>query len=228
MNSLAKSFKKMRHMINFNFTGEPNELFITLTFAKDSSDHKEVYKDCEKFMKKIRYKFKDQATSVEYINVLEPHASGQWHTHLLVKFNGMDKVWIPKEELEEIWGHGFASTKSLKQVDNIGAYLSAYLTDIELPPDAPYHDEREDIRIAEVDGEKKKFLKGARLAFYPTGMRIVRASRGIKKPEKEEMEYGQLKKVVQGANPNYSKTIHIQSEDYSNTITYEQYNLKRK
>lgn len=226
-NSLAKSFKKLRHLINNNFTGAKNELFVTLTFAKNSSDPETVYKDCEKFIKKLKYKFKQEST-IDYINVVEPHGSGQFHTHLLLRFNELKKVQLAKEEVEKIWGHGFVKVKGLQEVDNIGAYLSAYLSDMELPENTVLDEKRlENVEVKIVDGKEKKFLKGGRLHFYPSGMRIVRSSRGIKEPEKLEMRYSELKKEVKGKNPHFSKSVRITSDDYTNTITYEQYNLNR-
>ena len=63
-------------------------------------------------------------------------------------------------------------------VDNVGAYLSAYLTNAIVDAD----DEDED--TVEVDGVKKAVIKGGRLHMYPTGMKIYRCSKGLKKPEK--------------------------------------------
>ena len=225
-NSLAKSFKALRYLINNNFVGNKNELFITLTFAKESFDTEMIYKDCEKFIKRLKHHYKDKST-IDYINVVEPHASGQFHTHMLLRFNDVDEIHMTNARLSNLWTHGLVDVKTLEQVDNIGAYLSAYLSDLELPDNAPYHADREDIVVKESNGKKKKFLKGGRLQFYPSGMRIVRSSRGIKKPERQRMTYGEIKKEVKGANPHFSKSVTLSSDDYSNTITYEQYNLKR-
>lgn len=229
-NSLAKSFKAMRYLINNNFVGNPNELFITLTFAKDSFDPKMVYTDCDHFLKRIRYFFKDQST-IDYINVVEPHASGQFHTHMLLRFNDIETVHLTNARLHDLWGLGMVDVKTLENVDNIGAYLSAYLSDLELPEENTYNDQREDIKIKEVNGKKKKYLKGGRLAFYPSDMKIVRSSKGIKKPEREKTTYGKIKEDIKKEagiiTPNFAKSVSLSSEDYSNTITYEQYNLKR-
>ena len=44
-NSLRKTFKKIRYLINNNFTGKPNELFVTLTYAENMTDTKRLYTD---------------------------------------------------------------------------------------------------------------------------------------------------------------------------------------
>jgi len=65
--------------------------------------------------------------------------------------------------------------------------------------------------------------------LYPAGMNLYRCSRGIKKPDRVGMSYDELKKVVKGAKPHYSQVISINDEmtGFSNTIIYEQYNMKR-
>ena len=224
VNSLRQTFKKMRYLINNNFKGKANELFVTLTFAKDSYDEKMVSSDVKNFVKRLKYRYRAEST-IDYINVIEPHQSGQFHSHVLLRFNDVKKIYIPVLELKEIWSHGRVDIKTLKNVDNIGAYLSAYLADIELPEGKGSNGQ--EVVIKEVDGEKKKFIKGGRLKHYPPGMNLFSASRGIKYPDREEMTYKNAKKRVGSVKPHYKKSYEIQNEDFSNTITYEQYNLKR-
>ncbi len=90
-----------------------------------------------------------------------------------------------------MWGNGTARVKKIKSdVNNLGNYLYTYLGDIE------YNQENLEllkkfgksinnfkINEVEIEGSKKKFIKGARLHLYPAGMRIYRKSKGIKKPE---------------------------------------------
>jgi len=63
--------------------------------------------------------------------------------------------------------------------------------------------------------------------MYPPGMNLFRSSRGIVKPERTEMTYENIKKVVGSVKPHYQKTYMVEKDDFKNTITYEQYNLKR-
>lgn len=223
-NSLRKTFKKLRYLINHNFKGNPNELFITLTFAKESFLPEMVYTDIKNFVKRLKYRYKDEST-IDYISVVEPHQSGQFHAHMLLRFNDAKKIYIPVLELKELWSHGRVDIKTLKDVDNIGAYLSAYLADIELTD--VQDSSGKEIVVKEVDGQKKKFIKGGRLKYYPSGMNIYRASRGIKTPDRVDMLYKDAKKIVGSRKPHYKKSYEIQNDDFSNTITYEQYNLKR-
>jgi len=223
-NSLRKTFKNMRYLINNNFKGLPNELHVTLTYAENMKDTKRLYTDFKNFMKRLRYEFKGE--SIDYLNVIEPQERGAWHCHLLLRFNDREKVFISNSELAEMWGQGFLTIKSLKDVDNIGAYLSAYLADIEVPEGRRVVNE-DKLVVKRVDGKDKRFIKGGRLWMYPPGMNLFRSSRGIKKPERIEMTYGDIKKVVGSVKPHYQKIYMVEKDDFKNTITYEQYNLKR-
>ena len=231
-NSLRKTFRRLRELINTNFNGSKNELFVTLTYRGElqTNDTKVVYKDFKYFMDRLKYHFKDVST-IDYINVLEPHASGKFHMHVLLRFNEMSSVYIPNDTLAKLWGNGFVTIQSLDGVDNIGAYLSAYLADIEIPEEhAANHKDNPDLIEKSVSGNKKKFLKGARLVFYPTGVNIYRKSKGILEPKVEKMTYKNAQKKLGAVTPNFRYGVELfdNENDFRNTIIKEQYNLKRQ
>jgi hypothetical protein len=229
---LKKTFKKIRDLINNNFAGASNELHITLTYAENMQDTKKLYKDFDKFMKRFRYRYKDD---IDYICVVEPQGRGAWHCHLLIKINGIDKIYIPNDEICSLWGHGFTKTKGLQGIDNIGAYLSAYLADVEMTGETirdMYMNGYRDIEVkeVEVEGLTKKYIKGGRLHYYPPGMNIYRKSKGIKFPEEQHMKFSDAKKLVGSARPTFTRTVIIRDESTNrvlNEITYQSYNLKR-
>jgi len=231
--SLRKTFKKIREIINTNFEGNKNELAFTITYAKNIRDTKRLYKDFQNFMDRLRYKY----PNVDYMSVVEPQERGAWHCHVLLRFNDLDKIYIPNKEVEELWGNGFVKVKAIRSdVDNLGAYLSAYLGDVELNarnykdirPGTPFS--HSNVKVVEVDGKTKRFIKGGRLHLYPAGMNIYRCSRGIKQPIEEHMSYADAKKIVGADTPNYSSKIKILDDEnnFVNAITYEHYNPKRK
>lgn len=227
-NSLRQTFKKLRYLINNNFVGNKNELFLTLTYAENMNDSKRLYKDVEKFIKRLKYYFKDES-SIDYLNVVEPQQRGAWHCHILLRFNDLEKIFIPNQEMADLWGHGFVTLKSMKGVDNIGAYLSAYLADLELTNENAHVAMKNDLKVLEkeINGQKKMFIKGGRLHLYPSGMNLYRKSKGIKPPERRKMKYKDAIKKVGSAEPHFTKDIKISVDDFENTIAYEQYNSKR-
>ena len=226
-NSLRQTFKKMRYLINNNFYGKKNELALTLTYAENMTDTKRLMNDLEKFIKNLRYKFKGKS-KIEYMHVVEPQGRGAWHSHTLLRFEDLKYIYIPNDEIAEIWGHGIVKTKRLQNVDNIGAYLTAYLTDIEFTDENVRLEHiGSTIEEKEVNGETKRFIKGGRLHMYPRDMKFIRKSTGIKYPERKNMKYKEAKKEVGFAEPNFSSVKKIEIDDFKNTISFEEYNSKR-
>lgn len=227
-NSLRQTFKRLRYLINNNFIGSANELHITLTYKENMTDTKRLYEDFKKFIMRLKYAYKEKS-SIDYLCVVEPQGRGAWHCHVLMRFNELDKVYIKNTDLRRIWGLGFVTIKSLKDVDNIGAYLSAYLTDLELTNDNYLKaiQEKREVVIKQVEGKEKKFIKGGRLHMYPSGMNLYRNSKGIVKPKRKKMRYKDIKKIVGSAQPHYEKSYHIENDNFENTISFEQYNMKR-
>jgi len=233
--SLRKTFKHIRELINTNFTGCPNELCFTITYKENMTDNKVLYKDFDLFIKKLKYKYKD----IDYMNVVEPQGRGAWHCHILLRFNSVKKIYIPNKEISAMWGRGFVSVKAMKKdIDNLGAYLSAYLGDVELQEDnlselvdsgAIEPGQAFNVKEVDVNGIKKKFIKGGRLCFYPPGMNIYRCSRGIKQPTVTHLPYFEAKKIVGAVTPTYATRTVILDDNNAllNSISYEQYNVKR-
>lgn len=217
-NSIKQTMKKLRYLINANFSGRKNELWATLTF-KDTIIAKQpslIYKEFNKFIKRLNYKYKEK---LDYIAILEPHGISnknisEWHgfhLHLLLK-SSSSNLYIPYQEFEQIWGLGMCRIERLKNIDNIGAYLSAYLTNAEL---------------SEENSSKKKYVKGSRLWLYPKGVRIYRKSKGIRYPKRIKMPYHSAKELI-GIEPHYTKTYKIENDNFENIVIFEQYNKKRR
>lgn len=228
LNSLRQTFKKLRYLINNNFYGRPNELHVILTYKENMTDVKRLYRDFDKFMKRLKYSFKGK-TTIDYINVVEPQERGAWHCHVLLRFNDLVSVYVSNKDIQGIWRHGFVKVKALRDIDNIGAYLSAYLTDVELNEEdvMTVVINKSEIKETEINGEKKRFIKGGRLHFYPTGMNLFRKSRGIKYPVRKRVNYSRAKKIVGSREPHYSRKIDISCGEFNNRIALFEYNMKR-
>lgn len=204
INTVRQSVATLRSLINNNFIGGKNELWITLTFGKNKIyNPNELYSIFHSFIKRLRYNLKE--LNIDYIYVPEPHEKGDWHIHLLLKAD--KELYIKNSKLNEIWGNGFVKVNRLKDIDNIGAYVSAYLTNIK-------------------EGEETK--KGARLHLYPTGHQLYRCSKGILKPKSEYLPYYKAKEKVSSVKPTFSSTVSVVTNSgFSNIIHKEYYNLKR-
>ena len=136
--------------------------------------------------------------------MMEPQGRGAWHAHLLYIWQDMKAPFIPNHEFADLWGHGFVSIKKLDDIDNVGAYLTAYLGDMELSEidwtkwnEITRGTTVKQVEMLDDDGQKvtKQVLKGARLNLYPANFNMVRCSRGIKRPIEEMMsQEKQIKK----------------------------------
>lgn len=215
--SLRTTFKKLRNLINNNFVGGDDELFITLTYSENMTDHKRLGYDFKKFWLRFSYRFPNS----EYIRVSEPQARGSWHLHVLIK----NVSYISNDDLSSMWNLGFVKVNRIKEVDNIGAYITAYLSDMPL-------DELDSSSFGNVvekdisDGSKKKIVKGARLKLYPRGMNYFTKSKGIVYPETITMSYAKAQKKTSSAKLVFSKNVFIDNDGFTNNIITEIYNSK--
>lgn len=220
--SMRKTLKKLRYLINNNFIGGRNELFVTLTYAKNMTDHIQLGRDFKNFWLRFTYKF----PNAEYLRISEPQARGAWHLHVLIK----NVNYVENQELANLWTHGFVKVNSINGVDNIGAYLTAYLADIPMD-DLDGYKLTGDYPVIEKemsDGTKKKFVKGARLVMYPRGMNYFSKSKGIIYPETKTMKYLEAKKRTSSGKLVYQKNTTIENDGFTNHIRTEFYNSKKK
>lgn len=183
--SVRQSLARLKDLINANVTDPLNCIWFTATYADNMTDSKQLYKDCDLFLKKFCYHYVKKDKNFRYIICPEPQARGAWHIHALFIFS--DKTpFIPNNELANLWGHGFTKTKSLKNIDNIGVYLTSYLGDMELSDCVENGLYTKDCVMSK-SIDNKHYVKGARLSLYPIGMRICRCSRNCKKAITKDM-----------------------------------------
>lgn len=235
---VGQSLKRLRDYINTNVVEPSNCKWITLTYKKNIRDSKQLYSDFKRFMTRFKRRFKEYR--IEYIVAMEPQARGAWHCHCIIIF---DRVapFIPNATIEKLWEQGFTKTTKLDDIDNIGAYLTAYLGDMEFTAVNILELQKQGLKVSqmalkevnEIEGiklkEPKSFIKGGRLYMYPPKFNLYRISRGIKKPIKEYHSYHVAKEKAGLRLPTYSKGIKLSDTDnsFSNIIIYEYYNTKR-
>ena len=232
--NMRKSMKNLRDLINANITDTGNCLFITLTYAENMTDEKRLYDDMRKFLQRLKYYCKVNGLLIpEYIAVVEPQGRGAWHVHLFLLFP--EKApFVPSIKLAELWGFGFVKIEKIDNVDNVGAYLTAYLCNLPLEEAEQNGIDPSDYRMIECEVEselgvkqKKKILKGARLSMYPAGMNFYRCSRGVKRPEVEWMTVDKANKKASAGTLTYEKYIRISEDEFLSDISYRYFNALR-
>ena len=234
---VGQSLKRLRDYINTNVVEPKNCKWVTLTYSKNMQDTKKLYNDFKNFIRR----FKELYGHIEYIVAMEPQARGAWHMHLIIIFD-KQAPFIPNATIEQLWQQGFTKTTKLDNIDNIGAYLTAYLGDMELNQDNLQELEKNGFKMSNLDvkqvneinniklKEPKSFIKGGRLYMYPPKFNLYRISRGIKKPTKEFYSYHVAKEKIGLINPTFSTGYSLTDSvnSFTNKVIYEYYNTNVK
>lgn len=236
LNSIRQSLSRLRDLLNTNITDISCCKWVTLTYAENMTDTKQLYEDFKKFNMRMRYK----GYKYEYIVAMEPQGRGAWHAHMVMIFD--DKApFIDNKVMSDIWRHGFTTTKKLdKNIDNLGAYLTAYLGDMDLEEfhtlsakeknDMKVYDVRE-IEVSEGDKKiSKAIIKGGRLHMYPPKFNLYRCSKGIKKPIISYQKEIDAQKKISDGTLTFERTIKLTDCDsnFDSLINYRYYNKVRK
>ena len=217
--NMNRSFEKLRQLINANFTGKINERHITLTYAEKMTDFDKASIDFKRFWEKLHYHYPD----LEFIRIIEPQQTGSWHIHALVKSKKYGNLSIPLEQIEKLWEHGFVSKRTTIGCDNVGAYFTALLKNLDVFED----DTKEST-------DKHCIVKNARLQFYPPNKRFYGYSKGIIQPIRFKTTYKEALKYVDEKNLTYSSASEIiltydnpEENVTVNRIARYQFNKKR-
>lgn len=247
---VSKTLGRLRDYLNTNITDVQKCRWITLTYKENMTDTKKLQKDFENFNTRLRV----EIGGYEYIVAMEPQGRGAWHAHVVLIFDHKapyipnDIVWACwspkgyKARLKDGKGYNYVKTKKLDDVDNVGAYLTAYLGDIDLDDinngNLTLSEAKTvsgDIVEKEVENEqgekvKKSYIKGGRLGLYPPNFNLYRCSKGIKKPTVYYDSESEAQKKVGAGTLTFEKTIQLSDLDsqFTKTINYRYYNKVRK
>ena len=194
LNSVKRAMLQLRYIIESNFFGDKNELFISLTYSKPQTDIKRLKKDWANFVKKLYRKYSD--SNLKYIVIFEPQGKlvdekPCFHIHFLLK--GL--VNMDKKILYKLWPQGFVDVKSIHYFDNddhkvdenpenIAAYVTSYA--VNLNTQFVDHNVAEIMKENKIEiittSSNKQIAKGARLLFYPRYFRFYSCSSNVKMP----------------------------------------------
>lgn len=121
-NTLARARRHVRRLINANVNawGEKPK-FLTLTFAENVQDIKQANYEFKKFRQRLEY---DLEIKLKYVVVIEFQKRGAIHYHV-VFFN---LPYVEANYLASIWRNGFIKINAIDHVDNVGAYVTKYMT----------------------------------------------------------------------------------------------------
>lgn len=112
----ARARTHVRRVVNAN--PQLNK-FLTLTYAENMTDIDRSRKELDNFFKRLKRQFPRFA----YVCVIEFQKRGAVHFHLLCNL-----PFVDVKALAEVWGHGFIKLNRIDNVDNVGAYVTKYMT----------------------------------------------------------------------------------------------------
>ena len=149
--------REVRRLVNANIGRYGDEFtakFVTLTFREHVTDLKSANYEFTKFIKRLNYNiFNTNKSHVKYLVVPEFTKIGRVHYHAIF-FN---IPYIKADLLADIWGHGFIKINKIDNVDNVGAYVSKYITkdNIKIEGMKSYFTSRGLFKPLELDKEKE-------------------------------------------------------------------------
>lgn len=207
--SVGRTKQNLRNLINCNF--DNNTSFLTLTFAENIKDVDQANYEFKKFKQKLEriynkndkllkyvtvIEFQDGKTYIDkFGNVCKGTGRGVVHYHLLL----FDAPYIDWKEISNKWANGFICINKCDDIDNMGAYLSKYMTK-----------DNDDSRLS---GKKRYF------ASYKT----------LKKPRIYKLDINfDITSIYNSDHIVTQYTKHISNDSYENVVEYTQFNLKRQ
>lgn len=237
LKSVRQTISELRRIINTNVINADECKWVTLTYAENMTDRERLMKDFQKFWQRLlRWCKRSSVPDPEYISVIEPQARGAWHCHLILVWQ-QKAPFIPNDVIASLWGQGFTKTKALNDVDNIGAYFSAYLADMPLDELEKMTEDEASFLLSQCEVsektfvsddksvKRKKFVKGARLHLYPPGMKLYRCSRGIEKPTQMKLPYDAYKDLVDTYSRQKKKASYGELTFSTSTVVMTDYRI---
>lgn len=205
-----KSLYRARSIVSRTINSNPClNKFLTLTFEENTTDLDYANNEFKNWVKRVNYQvFKTKKRIMKYVAVIEFQKRGAVHYHVLCNL-----PYINAESLSNVWGHGFIKINKIKgdksrfgssECDNVGAYVCKYMTK-----------DNDDKRLV----GRKSYLMSRNLD-KPQEIYI-----GINEKDLLEQVYG-LDNAI-GSVLSKTNFSSCYSNDYTGTVIYNQFNLKR-
>ena len=116
--------KKLTRLIHNNFTEKDLALHLTYKKGEHPEFEEEAQRDLYNFIRRLKRRYSRRGIELKYISCTEyGKRGGRVHHHLVVSGG------VERDEIEHLWGKGFANTKRLQFDEDEGiAALAHYMT----------------------------------------------------------------------------------------------------
>ena len=107
-------------------TGEYfKSVYLVLTFKQNITDIKYANREFSKFIQRLNYHItKLKKSYLKYVWTIEFQKRGAIHYNVII-FN---MPYIENDTLQEIWKHGYIDIQEIKDIGNVGSYISKYIS----------------------------------------------------------------------------------------------------
>lgn len=189
--AVKRSMLQLEKILLNNFSGEHNEIFVTLTTREDTIDINVIKQYYDEFWNRI----KSDYDGLEYACVYEMQQTREsWHIHAMLKDLKHKSLYIANKYIEEkYWCQGETRTTDIRDIEQ------DFEIDEEKAMTEPngYLAAKHTYGIDKVISYMRKYETKETL---PTGVRAYSTSRNIKKPASEKVKYNILKQEVNATN----------------------------
>ena len=123
-NNEERSRRKLVQLIDANFTEK--DYHVTLTYAGTPPAYDQARKDVKNFLRAVKRKREQRGLDeLKYVYTIEDEQDGKRkRIHIHAIMNG----GISREELEQIWGQGYANADNLQPDENGLEAIARYIT----------------------------------------------------------------------------------------------------
>ena len=123
-NNEERSRRKLIQLIDANFTEK--DYHVTLTYAGQPPEYEKARADVKNFLRAVKRKREQRGLDeLKYVYTIEDEQDGKRkRIHIHAIMNG----GISREELEQIWGQGYANADNLQPDENGLEAIARYIT----------------------------------------------------------------------------------------------------
>lgn len=114
--------KKLTRLVHNNFTEDDIALHLTYRQGEEPADEAEAQKDAYNFLRRLKRRYKKLGLELKYISCTEyGKKNGRVHHHMILS-GGMNR-----DEVEKLWGKGYANSKRLQFEEDGVTGLAHYM-----------------------------------------------------------------------------------------------------
>lgn len=118
--STRRIIKRIVHNQDFEDTS-----FLTLTFKENVVKKDVALYEFKKFIQRLNYfLYKTKKKQIKYLAVPEKQQRGSYHFHIIL----FDVPYIPKQQIQDLWGLGFVQINKVKDANHLVSYIVKYIT----------------------------------------------------------------------------------------------------